>query len=835
MNMVYICNDPYKNMNMHDIFAKYTFELSDFQKYAIEHIVQGNHVLLTAHTGSGKTLPAEFAIEYFVEKGKKVVYTSPIKALSNQKYYEFTQKYPHISFGIFTGDIKINANADVLIMTTEILKNYLFLCKHDVKYDESIQNNFDFQLNINEELGCVIYDEVHYINDAERGQNWEQSILMLPDQIQMVMLSATIDSPDKFASWCESTGTKKVALCSTNHRVVPLTHYGFITTHEGIFKKIKDKEVQQKLRDKTNKFITLRTSNGKFEESGYENLKSTLQYYDKNNIFINKTHVLNQLSFLLKEQEMLPAIAFVFSRKMVEIYAKSITTNILEFDSKIPYTMRNECDQMLRKLPNYKEYINLPEYDNLVKLLEKGIGIHHSGMIPILREIVEKMISKGCIKLLFATESFAIGLDCPIRTAIFTSLTKFDGNKMRYLMPHEYSQAAGRAGRRGLDTIGHVIHCNNMFEFPCNNEYREILCGNPQILESKFYISFNVILSLLKNGKTTCKEFEEFVSKSMLQEEIVKAIENEKLNNEHLCKELQSHETYCENLRTCKENIMCYKTLLKESSTVDGIFRKMSNKQKKEQERQLESLKMNNKFLLQDYEEIMKLETLEKQCKTSGEHISYYENFVKNHVFNACEFLLYRKIIEKKEDYELTSLGHICSNINEVNSIVMGEFLKISNFFDDFSCTQIIGFMSLFCDVRVNEDIRSSIAHTDDFLLKMKIEELCSILSNIEQLEINYHVHSGSNYEIVYDMIGPMMEWATLETEQQCKYFIQTKLNELGVSLGDFTKGLLKVNNICKEITNICYMMNQSDQYKKFTLIEEHLMKFIVTNQSLYI
>lgn len=233
---------------------------------------------------------------------------------------------------------------------------------------------------------------------------------------------------------------------------------------------------------------------------------------------------MNQLAFQLKEQEMLPAIAFVFSRKMVETYAKAIQTNILEFDSKIPYTMRDECDKILRKLPNYEEYMRLPEYDELTKLLEKGIGIHHSGMIPVFREIVEKMISKGAVKLLFATESFAIGLDCPIRTAVFTSLTKFDGHNMRYLLPHEYSQAAGRAGRRGLDTIGHVVHCNNMFDLPSSNEYKDILCGKPQTLVSKFYISFSIILNLIKNGKSTQVDFVDFVQRSMLHGELQKQI-----------------------------------------------------------------------------------------------------------------------------------------------------------------------------------------------------------------------------------------------------------------------------------------------------------------------
>jgi antiviral helicase SKI2 len=155
---------------------------------------------------------------------------------------------------------------------------------------------------------------------------------------------------------------------------------------------------------------------------------------------------------------MLPAIVFVFSRKAVEQCAKEITTNLLEDDSKIPYTVAKECEQIIRRFPNYKEYLELPEYIELVGLLEKGIGIHHSGMIPVLREIVEWMISKKYIKLLFATESFAIGLDCPIKTAVFSAMKKYDGKHFRYLLPHEYTQMAGRAGRRGSDSVGHVIH-----------------------------------------------------------------------------------------------------------------------------------------------------------------------------------------------------------------------------------------------------------------------------------------------------------------------------------------------------------------------------------------
>ena len=207
--MVKICESTYSSENeatYGTYFAQFPYELSPFQKHAIEAIVTGNHALVTAHTGSGKTLPAEFAIQYFVGQGKKVIYTAPIKALSNQKYYEFTHKYPHISFGISTGDYKSNPEADVLIMTTEILMNALF--QKQTASDKVVpETTNQFTLDIDKDLACVIFDEVHYINDAERGQVWEKTILMLPPHIQMVMLSATIDNPAGFAQWCERGGT----------------------------------------------------------------------------------------------------------------------------------------------------------------------------------------------------------------------------------------------------------------------------------------------------------------------------------------------------------------------------------------------------------------------------------------------------------------------------------------------------------------------------------------------------------------------------------------------------------------------------------------------------
>ena len=232
--MVKICVE--ETTVLEPLETNYPFELSFFQKSAITAIQKGESVLVTAHTGSGKTLPAEYGIEYWVSKGKKVVYTSPIKALSNQKFHEFTNKFPDISFGLLTGDIKYNPEADVLIMTTEILRNTLFQ-KTIIATGDEPTSALQFDMDLQTELSCVIFDEVHYINDLSRGKVWEETIMMLPNHVQLIMLSATIDNPSRFASWVENQNpTKEVWLCSTSTRVVPLKHYMYITVHDSMFK-----------------------------------------------------------------------------------------------------------------------------------------------------------------------------------------------------------------------------------------------------------------------------------------------------------------------------------------------------------------------------------------------------------------------------------------------------------------------------------------------------------------------------------------------------------------------------------------------------------------------
>jgi len=307
--MVILC-DKFKEELPSDILSQFvnkSITLSDFQKWALKAVIEGDNVLITAHTGSGKTLPAEFAIQYMVKiLKKKVIYTTPIKALSNQKLFDFRRKFPDISFGILTGDCKDNPEADVLIMTTEILRNTLFNRKLQKSNNNNNNNNnntdvfpsLSFDMDFDSELGAVVFDEVHYINDADRGSVWEQSIILLPPNVQLVLLSATIDRAEMFAEWIEgekckqlleyskddtyqdsSIKYKKMYLATTHERVVPLTHYMWLSFQSNLIHMAKKFPSYE---DKFNNFhktpIVIADSSGNFNDLNYYKTNDLLNF-----------------------------------------------------------------------------------------------------------------------------------------------------------------------------------------------------------------------------------------------------------------------------------------------------------------------------------------------------------------------------------------------------------------------------------------------------------------------------------------------------------------------------------------------------------------------------
>jgi len=451
---------------------QWPFELDTFQKQAVLKLEQSESVFVAAHTSAGKTVVAEYAIALSQKHMTRTIYTSPIKALSNQKFRDFKDTFNDV--GLVTGDIQINPAATCLIMTTEILRSMLY-------------NGSD----IIRDLEWVIFDEVHYINDPERGVVWEEVLILLPDHVNIIMLSATVPNTLEFADWVGRTKKKKIWVISTPKRPVPLEHY----LYTGSSGKTRDERFLLQdaggtfLQSGHSKALTAkkeRESKGK-QGFGAKGVRDRVGLQQEKGIWLT-------LIDHLQRQDKLPVVAFTLSRNRCDQTANSLTsldltTNMEKSDI---HHFINKCVARL-KGPDRR----LPQVLTLSELLKRGIGIHHSGILPILKEVVECCFAKGWVKLLFATETFAMGVNMPARTVVFDNIKKHDGKQFRTLLPAEYIQMAGRAGRRGLDSTGTVvILCKNeVFEI---SELHGMMQGKPTRLESKFRLTYSMILNLLR-------------------------------------------------------------------------------------------------------------------------------------------------------------------------------------------------------------------------------------------------------------------------------------------------------------------------------------------------
>ena len=822
--MVKVCSYDYPKKNEPQYaqhYSKYAYPLHDFQKWCVEAIVEGHHVLACCPTGSGKTFGGEFALEHMFGKGKKTIYCSPIKALSNQKFYDFSKKYPGISVGLITGDIKTNPDADVLIMTTEILLNKLYQIKSQAKTSVS------FDMDIQADLGCVVFDEIHMINDVARGHVWEQSILMLPRHIQIVGLSATLDDPEKFAYWLEMRGQKTnesgkdVFLTRKLIRAVPLIHYSFISTISCVPKIIKDKALQQEISDIADRPIVIQNAAGEFNDANYAKVNKVINLFGKHDIRIRRQHVLNKVAEHLVQNEMLPALCYVFSRKQLERCAQEMTTNILEFDSKVPYTVDRECEQIIRKLPNYQEYLHLPEYQSLVQLLRKGVGIHHAGLMPVLREMVELLFTRGFIKILFCTETMSVGINLPVKTTIFTEVSKYDGVSNRMLLGHEYTQAAGRAGRLGLDKVGHVIHLNNLFHEYESASYRTMMKGAPQTLTSKFKISYNLLLNLIDTGDT---DLVDFSRKSMLTNEIDSELGDLLLRINHLQMEAYMEKSPFQT-RTPVEVVEQYYNLCDQKQTA-------VNKKRKDIDRQIQAIVEQYRHLEQDKFVLKKVidsrrELVQLQCQ-----FEYTSKYIDNNVQAILQLLAEQGFVDETKS-KLTQTGIVAGQLRELHCLV---FAKLFTDIQELSVKQLVALFSCFTNVNVMDEFKETVPNTDDrqiVRILKNVDEMYGFYMNKEAKELR--IDSGMDYTMHYDLINYVGQWCDATNEQECKLVLQRMDTEKMIFLGEFVKALLKVNNISAEFERIAEMTGNIEFLSKLKEISQQTLKFVVTNQSLYV
>jgi superfamily II RNA helicase len=775
-----------------------SFQLSEFQIKANEAIDNGHHVLITAHTGSGKTLPAEYAIKYFTEKGKKVIYTSPIKALSNQKYSEFIKKFPNLNIGIMTGDNKHNPDADVIIMTTEILQNNLF---------KSNQNAYlKIEMDIENELGCVIFDEIHYIDDADRGTVWEQSIILLPDHIQMVMLSATIGEKERFAGWIESIKNKKVVICSTDKRVVPLNFYTYFTVPNKLINTIQPP--YKKVFESKNNVLDPIIKN---IDEVIEKNKKCLQYLKTNDIEVSRKFVINELCLQLRDKEMFPALFFIFSRKQVQEYANDLQIPLFCKDEK-DYMAEPVCRQLLvSRVSNWKEYICLPEYQYYINLLEKGIGIHHAGMLPIFREMMEILYDKKFIKVLFATETFAIGLNMPTKTVCFTSLFKHDGNSLRQLYSHEFIQMAGRAGRRNIDTIGHVILLTNLYKSLDTGEYFKLLNSPPKIIKSKFKINYSLILHYLNHY--SIDECIVNIKKSMMYQDIINEIKYSNNKIVEYQSEIEVQQKFLKNERECITYIDFKNDLCN-----------AKNKMRREILNNIYCIESEIRDIVQQVDNYNRIQELTTLIKNEEKAIIYAENYITFQVNFIHNILQNNGYIENNI---LSKKGNDACYIREIHPLIFCDLYNKYNGFEDYSYIDIFCILSCLYDIKITDDYK-------DFNPTFLIDELKFINERIY-----YYYDEEVKYQLVYneqilqyDLMRYIKIWMEeCNTESGSIQLIDKLKKEKGVFTGDFIKCCLKLVNISKEIECMCI----NSLKEKLIEGKTKLLKFICSNESLYI
>lgn len=451
----------------------WSFQLDPFQQVAIASIERNESVLVSAHTSAGKTVVAEYAIAQCLKNNQRVIYTSPIKALSNQKYREFQAEFGDV--GLMTGDVTINPTATCLVMTTEILRSMLYRGSEIMR-----------------EVGWVVFDEIHYLRDKTRGVVWEETIILLPDKVRYVFLSATIPNAMQFAEWITKTHNQPCHVVYTDFRPTPLQQYFFpsgadgihlIVDEKGVFREDNFQKAMSTMAEKQGEdpanAMARRKGKGKDKRINKGGTKGPSDIYKIIRMIMTKNYN--------------PVIVFSFSKRECEAYAIQMSSMTFNDESEKAMVAK-VFDSALEMLS--PEDKTLPQIQHLLPLLKRGIGIHHSGLLPILKETIEILFQEGLIKVLFATETFSIGLNMPAKTVVFTSVRKFDGISQRWVTPSEFIQMSGRAGRRGLDERGIVIMMIDQQMEP--GVAKEIVRGEQDKLNSAFYLGYNMILNLLR-------------------------------------------------------------------------------------------------------------------------------------------------------------------------------------------------------------------------------------------------------------------------------------------------------------------------------------------------
>jgi len=747
---------------------QFPYHLDDFQMNGCYGIENNKNVLITAHTAAGKTTIAEYTIALAVHLGKKVIYTSPIKTLSNQKFFDFKKTFANYEIGILTGDIKLNPEADILIMTTEILRNKL-----------------DYEQDSFADIHSIIFDEVHYFNDRERGFVWEECITKLPKHVLLVMLSATIDKSNEFGEWVARCRERDTLLIGTTWRPVPLHHYIYTNNEIKLIRHHRD---------------------GVFAK----NIDECYCYYDKQSITTNR---LISLTEFLRKKELFPAICFSFSRKKCFEYClmmKRINSLLTPEETK-------EMRLIVQKIfsTNLAYYRDIPSTLQLLEMLEYGTSIHHSGLLPIQKELIEVLFSRGLIKFLFATETFAVGVNMPTRSVIFTELSKHDGKGARILRYDEFMQMSGRAGRRGKDPEGYVIYCP-LRPIEPKHEIMSLLKGKSLKLVSQYNESANTFLRLLNT--TTYDEIGAFYKRTLYGSEQTMGVayyEREYAELEEALRMIPEVELMADE----KEVVRLYMKLKPELENSRGNARQKLQKQFDEIR-----LKMNQ--ATSDYiQNDIHRKHLMVEMKKVNENIEYSRNAIEINLEKIRDFNVELGLIT--ETPLITPYGKIVASLSNCCEVVLGKLIQ-DRFFDGLDWKTIGVVFACFSEDgpdREDDVWDKTRAQLDEGTI-LALDSVWYTYGNIMETYYKYEMEHRLN--ISFGFIIPFMKWI----EKEPLIEVLRLYNNFD---GNFVKSIFKIRDICNEVLKVCVNFNLGELQEKINVLLENLIYGIGCFNSLYI
>lgn len=708
---------------------KFPFELDEFQKEACEYINHGKSVVVCAPTGAGKTVIAEHAIHKAIENNHRVFYTTPLKALSNQKYGDFSSKYGINNVGLLTGDTSINRDAQIVVMTTEVFRNMLY------------GTNFGSITDNMKNVKYVVLDEVHYMNDEQRGTVWEESIIYCPTNIQIVALSATVANAGQLTDWI-NTVHSRTELVNTDFRPVPLRFYYFDSSQP-------------------NAVLPLLTPSGQLNSKIRPEKR---QFHHRGRL--PQRSVVKDVVRALHEKDMLPAIYFTFSRKKCDEQMEKCANLVL--------VTPDEKKQIKAFVDEYLQE-NIYLYNNKhTEYLLNGVASHHAGLLPGWKVLVEKLFQKGLIKVVFATETLAAGINMPARSTVISSISKRTDTGHRTLTASEFLQMSGRAGRRGMDEVGYVTVVGTSFQSP--EEVAELVLSEANPLESRFAPRYSMVLNLLQrfsldeSKELILKSFGYFSANSKLAPMLKQYEENQKmidglsgfvchkkLTNQDLLDYNKIREIYVENRRIFKtiqkQEKHKNRPLSPEAVEFGRKTREMLNK--------MHSYHCDNcKLYKKHAKEIEVLERYDIKQKKLAKDIEREKDIFWNNFLSHRQVLMDFGYI--KDDYP-TEKGVMTAQIRSENELFIAEII-LSHVLENLTPAELAGVV---CAI-TTEDLRAETYPQVPIspAVRKTLNQIKNIRRSIEKTQKDNHIETpmyiNSYYSALIEMWVNGAEWETI-------------------------------------------------------------------------